>query len=369
MTVTINVNGLSLCHKDSGGVSMATLPDVCKTPTPGGPVPVAYPNVALSSDLARGTRTIAADGGNMCANFGSEFSRSSGDEAGTLGGISSGTFIKEASWLTHSFDVMLEGKGACRLTDKMFHNHQNSVNAGGLVQRMLQAQGLLKEMLCACDKDTKPKKDDTCMSLGARKHACMEKKKADHNRSKKGPKLDGERGYNFKTGKPDLHPMGREARFKRIRELRTKIKQTKERLERFRLIRKASKIAKRTPWSFLGGLVVDAVLIDPAIDRAINALAGLEGQASDLGRSLKDKIFPDGALRGPDGKIEGFFEYKFRCPEGVKSGRGISKGIGNPSWSPGQKEKVEDMIAAMKANDPGSIDAEATTTLLTTALC
>ncbi len=60
---TININGLTLCHKGSDGISTATLPDVCKTPSPGGPVPVPYSNVARSSDLAKGTTTVQADGG------------------------------------------------------------------------------------------------------------------------------------------------------------------------------------------------------------------------------------------------------------------------------------------------------------------
>jgi len=134
MAITINVNNLSLCHKGSGGISTATVPDVCKTPSPGGPVPIPYPNIAMSGDLAKGTTTVVADGGNMCANYGSEFSKSTGDEAGNLGGVASGTFIKEATWITYSFDVKLEGQGACRLTDKMFHNHQNTVNAAGELQ-------------------------------------------------------------------------------------------------------------------------------------------------------------------------------------------------------------------------------------------
>ena len=133
MPETININNLSLCHKASGGMSMATIPDVCKTPSPGGPVPIPYPNIATEQDMAKGTTTVKADGGNMCANYGSEFSKSTGDEPGTVGGVVSGTFIKEATWITYSFDVKLEGKGACRLTDKMFHNHQNTVNAAGKV--------------------------------------------------------------------------------------------------------------------------------------------------------------------------------------------------------------------------------------------
>jgi len=139
MTVTVNINNLSLVHKGSGGISMATLPDVCKTPAPGGPVPIPYPNIALSKDLAKGTKTVKADGGKMCANYGSEFSKSTGDEPGKLGGVKSGTFTKEATWITYSFDVKLENKGACRLTDKMFHNHQNTVNMAGVVQPALLA--------------------------------------------------------------------------------------------------------------------------------------------------------------------------------------------------------------------------------------
>src|SRR4051794_13461562 len=98
MPLTININGLSLCHKASDGVATATAPDVCKTPP--GPVPVPYPNIAFSKDLAKGTRTIKVDGGNMAANYGSEFSVSIGDEPGVAGGVVSGTNMKEATWIS-----------------------------------------------------------------------------------------------------------------------------------------------------------------------------------------------------------------------------------------------------------------------------
>ena len=149
MSVTINVNGLSLVHKGSSGVSIATMPDVCKTPPNSLPVP--YPNIAFSRNLAKGTTTVKADGGNMCANYGSEFSSSTGDEAGRLGGVASGTVAKEATWITYSFDVKLQGKGACRLTDKMFHNHQNTVNMGGELQGPILANtGELVELKILC---------------------------------------------------------------------------------------------------------------------------------------------------------------------------------------------------------------------------
>jgi hypothetical protein len=137
VTVKVNGTGNSLVHKGSNGISTATLPDVCKTPSPGGPVPIPYPNVAMSSSLAKGTKTVKADGGNMIAIKGSEFSRSNGDEPGTVGGVKSSTFIKEATWITYSFDVKMDGENACRFTDKMFHNHQNTVNLAGEIQQYL----------------------------------------------------------------------------------------------------------------------------------------------------------------------------------------------------------------------------------------
>ncbi|MGB3317102.1 MAG: DUF4150 domain-containing protein, partial [Albidovulum sp.] len=137
MPVTIHVNGTSnsLVHKGSMGIAKSTLPDVCKTPSPGGPVPVPYPViVSMSSQLVKGTTTVKADGGNMCAVKGSEFSMCNGDEAGTAGGVKSSTFMKEATWLLYSFDVKLDGKNACRLTDKMQMNHGNTACLGGEVQ-------------------------------------------------------------------------------------------------------------------------------------------------------------------------------------------------------------------------------------------
>ncbi|MCM8612033.1 DUF4150 domain-containing protein [Accumulibacter sp.] len=134
MPVTIKVNGVanSLVHKGSNGVSIATIPDVCKTPSPGGPVPIPYPNISQSATLAKGTTTVKADGGMMIAIKGSEFSLSNGDNAGVAGGVKSSTFMKESTWILYSFDVKMDGKNACRLTDKKFQNHENTVNLGGV---------------------------------------------------------------------------------------------------------------------------------------------------------------------------------------------------------------------------------------------
>src|SRR4051812_14093261 len=111
MPVTIKVNGStnSLVHKGSNGISTATIPDVCKTPSPGGPVPLPYPNISQSAMLDKGTTPVKADGGMMIAIKGSEFSMPNGDEPGTMGGVKPSILIKESTWILYSFDVKMEG--------------------------------------------------------------------------------------------------------------------------------------------------------------------------------------------------------------------------------------------------------------------
>ncbi len=182
MPVTIKVNGTvnSLVHKGSNHFSMATIPDVCKTPTPGGPVPLPYPNISLSSSLAGGTTTVKADGGNMIAIKGSEFSMSQGDEPGTVGGVKSSTFKKESTWILYSFDVKMEWQGACRLTDKKFQNHENTADIMGTGGAPVTITKLYKELQqIATDCDTKINrskqgKGRSCRVRGIMKHKCCQ---------------------------------------------------------------------------------------------------------------------------------------------------------------------------------------------------
>ena len=184
MPVTVKVNGTSnsLVHKGSNGISMATIPDVCKTPSPGGSVPIPYPNISQSITLDKGTSTVKADGGMMIAIKGSEFSLSNGDNAGVTGGVKSSTFMKESTWILYSFDVKMDGGNACRLTDKKFQNHENTVDLGGCTQLPVIAGDTPEEIVaCAihcCDKAPyeKGKHDDQgqhCRSLSISKHSCV----------------------------------------------------------------------------------------------------------------------------------------------------------------------------------------------------
>ena len=131
MPVTINANGLSIIHKDSGGKASATLPDVCLTVVGPSVVPIPYTNSAKSSDLAKGSKTVTADGGNSIAIKGCSFSKSSGDAAGTNKGIVSGTTEGKAEFITSSPTVKIEGKGVCRLSDQMTMNSMNTMCLGG----------------------------------------------------------------------------------------------------------------------------------------------------------------------------------------------------------------------------------------------
>lgn len=126
----ISVNSLGLTYKGTVGISTATIPDVCKTPTPGGPIPLPYPNIAQQSSLTGGTTTVFAKG-KMIAIKGSQYGSSNGDEPGTAGGVKSGVNMKATDWITYSFDVKMDGQNACRHTDKKFHNNQNTVDLGG----------------------------------------------------------------------------------------------------------------------------------------------------------------------------------------------------------------------------------------------
>ena len=131
MPVTINANGLSIIHKDSGGKASATLPDVCLTVVGPSVVPIPYTNSAKSSDLSGGSKTVTADGGNSIAIKGCSFSKSTGDAAGTNKGIVSGTTQGKAEFITSSPTVKIEGKGVCRLSDQMTMNSMNTMCLGG----------------------------------------------------------------------------------------------------------------------------------------------------------------------------------------------------------------------------------------------
>ncbi|MBI5069876.1 MAG: DUF4150 domain-containing protein [Deltaproteobacteria bacterium] len=121
MPAFANMRGIA--HGGSNGMSIV-LPDVCKTPSPGGPIPIPYPNIGKSSDVSGGPSTVTVEG-KMPAVKGAKYSQSTGDEAGSAGGVMSSSTKGECEFMLYSFDVKFEGKNVCRLADPLFHNKKN----------------------------------------------------------------------------------------------------------------------------------------------------------------------------------------------------------------------------------------------------
>jgi hypothetical protein len=78
---------MSVAHKSGHqGAAVTAFPDVCKTPSPGGPVPIPYPNAFGYGQQNTGSKTTSA-GSKPTLTKSSNFSMSSGDEAGAARGV------------------------------------------------------------------------------------------------------------------------------------------------------------------------------------------------------------------------------------------------------------------------------------------
>jgi len=316
MTVTININTLSLCHRGSGGTSIATAPDVCKTPAPGGPVPIPYPNVACSRDLAKGTKTIKVDGGHPAAVKGSEFAVSTGDEPGTVGGVKSGTFMREATWITYSIDVKMEGRNVCRLTDKMFHNHGNTVNMGGLLQQPLKdpTLNILCEIFCQARRDGRDFKSNPA-NKGKR-----------FNYSARAKELAGSNAYSSRLAKlgkfiPEksvLVSVSKGALGKTARKIYTEAA-LKKRLLKELAEKAAKKVAVKAAKSLVLKFIPVVNVLSLAWDAYDVVTTGIEvyHAVDDFMKNYDTvRIKPDMAEMGPDGEIKKIYDYKFDYPDG-----------------------------------------------------
>jgi hypothetical protein len=125
MPTSVGVNKLAIVNADTNGITIA-FPDVCKTPAPpAGPIPIPYPNIAQSSDTAKGTKKVKVEGKPVCVKD-SNFKTSTGDEAGSVGGVASNKTKGKAEFVNFSMDVKFEGKNVPRSFDLMLHNDKNT---------------------------------------------------------------------------------------------------------------------------------------------------------------------------------------------------------------------------------------------------
>jgi hypothetical protein len=126
MPATVLVNNLTVVHQTSNGV-VTTFPDVCKTPSPSGPIPLPYPNVAQSTTTSDGSSSVTADGNPIMLKT-SSFALSTGDEAGSAMGVVSNKIKGKAYPTMYSFDVKVEGQNVFRQTDLMLGNGGSPTN-------------------------------------------------------------------------------------------------------------------------------------------------------------------------------------------------------------------------------------------------
>ncbi len=107
----------------AGGMCLG-VPDVCLTPSGPSPVPIPYPNMAQVSScdgtidkvLISNKETVVED---------SKIPNSSGDEAGTAGGVMSGLNRGEAHFQLYSSKVYAKGKKIVFHTAITTHNGSN----------------------------------------------------------------------------------------------------------------------------------------------------------------------------------------------------------------------------------------------------
>lgn len=125
---------------NGGAMANSTTPDVCKTPSPAGPVPMPYPNIADTRMADPGglvKEVLIA--GMPAMNQMSKVSLSNGDQAGVAGGVVSAKIMGEMAFVNGSNQVMVGGKPAVRVTCQTTHNG-SPPNTMGMVSAPSQTQ-------------------------------------------------------------------------------------------------------------------------------------------------------------------------------------------------------------------------------------
>lgn len=109
-----------------GGMCFA-MPDTCKTPAAPSPIPVPYPNIGQVNTATGVIAKVVIEKKETVVET-SKLPSSNGDEAGSVGGVVSGTFGKEVTFKQSSSKVFFQGKKAVMLTATTAHNG-SSANA------------------------------------------------------------------------------------------------------------------------------------------------------------------------------------------------------------------------------------------------
>ena len=125
-----------------GGVNFA-MPDVCLTPTPVGPIPIPYPNIAAGPTAIPPTAAIKVLLSGMPAhNLMTTIPMSNGDNAGVNMGVMSGMVMGPTRHLLGSFTTIVGGSPATKMTSMSGQNGM-SLNIPGLTLAPAQVKVLM----------------------------------------------------------------------------------------------------------------------------------------------------------------------------------------------------------------------------------
>ncbi len=100
-------------------------PDVCKTPSTGGPVPVPYPNMGTVMQSVKTAMKVMICQKPVVTKK-SEMPMSQGDEAGVAGGVVSNRNMDKVVYRKGSAKVKIEGQECEYLTAMTGHNGANA---------------------------------------------------------------------------------------------------------------------------------------------------------------------------------------------------------------------------------------------------
>ena len=127
MIFPVSTNGGGTC-------SVPGPSDVCKTPTPGGPVPMPYPNLTMLTQAKGSSCSGKVKISNKkTATTDTETTMSTGDEPGTAGGgVISNRFKGPCKFKKGASKVKAEGKPVVHLTSLIGHNGNNANMPAGV---------------------------------------------------------------------------------------------------------------------------------------------------------------------------------------------------------------------------------------------
>jgi len=131
MSVSVFANASEIASKATTNKVIAAIPDVCKTPTPGGLIPIPYPNIMMASDTTKGVK-VANSAGKILSTKKSTFSNkkeviSSATMGRYLGNIPLLTYVVDKAKKKGYKVVVVNHSGRPKLLVSNETNLQNKV--------------------------------------------------------------------------------------------------------------------------------------------------------------------------------------------------------------------------------------------------